>query len=54
MPMGRVSFTEEALKENFLTVKDLILKVKPSTVKGTYVKNVVISTTMGPSIKVEL
>jgi large subunit ribosomal protein L1 len=52
--MGRVSFTEEALKENFLTVKDLILKVKPSTVKGTYVKNVVISTTMGPSIKVEL
>lgn len=54
MPMGRVSFTEEALKENFLTVKDLILKIKPSTVKGTYVKNVVISTTMGPSIKVEL
>lgn len=54
MPIGRVSFEEAALAENFNTVKDLILRIKPSTVKGTYVKNVVISSTMGPSIKVAL
>jgi large subunit ribosomal protein L1 len=54
MPIGRVSFEEAALADNFNAVKDLILRVKPATAKGTYVKNVVISSTMGPSIKVAL
>ncbi len=54
MPIGRVSFEEAALADNFNAVKDLILRVKPVTAKGTYVKNVVISSTMGPSIKVAL
>jgi large subunit ribosomal protein L1 len=53
MPIGRVSFTEEQLAENFRTVNDLLVKIKPATVKGTYMKNVVVSTSMGPSIKVQ-
>lgn len=52
MPIGRVSFDEDKLVENFKTVYDLMVKSKPSTSKGVYMKNVVISSTMGPSIKV--
>ncbi len=52
MPIGRVSFEDEKLAENFKTVYELLLKVKPSSAKGVYMKNVVISTTMGPSVKV--
>ena len=54
MPIGRVSFDDAALAENYNTVKDLLLRIKHSTVKGTYVKNIVISSTMGPSVKVAL
>lgn len=53
MPIGRVSFDDEKLVENFKTVYDLLVKVKPSAAKGTYMKNVVISTTMGPGVKVQ-
>lgn len=49
---GKVSFTEEALVENFKALYDRILKAKPVTVKGTYLKGVTVSTTMGPGIKV--
>lgn len=52
MPIGRVSFDDEKLVENFKTVYDLMLRSKPSTAKGVYMKNIVISSTMGPSIKV--
>lgn len=52
MPIGRVSFDDAQLAENFKTVYELLLKVKPSSAKGVYMKNVVISTTMGPSVKV--
>jgi ribosomal protein L1, bacterial/chloroplast len=52
MPIGRVSFDEDKLVENFKTVYDLIVKSKPSSSKGVYMKNIVISSTMGPSIKV--
>ncbi len=48
---GRVSFTEEQLQENLTTLLDLIRKARPAAVKGHYMKNVVISTTMGPGIK---
>ena len=41
------------LVENFNTIYDLIVKLKPSTAKGVYMKNVVISSTMGPAIKVQ-
>lgn len=53
MPIGRVSFDDEKLVENFKTVNELLVKIKPSSAKGTYMKNVVISTTMGPSVKVQ-
>ena len=53
LPIGRVSFTDEQLIENFKTINELLVKSKPSSAKGTYMKNVVISTTMGPSVKVQ-
>ena len=52
MTIGRVSFDDEKLAENFKVIYDLLVKSKPSSAKGTYMKNVVISTTMGPSVKV--
>ena len=50
--IGKVSFTEEQLLENLNAFMATILKVKPATVKGDYVKNVSITTTMGPGIKI--
>lgn len=52
--VGKVSFTEEALMENIKTFVAVILKSKPSVVKGVYVKNVTLSTTMGPGIKLDI
>ena len=51
-PVGKASFTEEQLTENFMTLMDAIIKAKPSSAKGTYLKSVTITTTMGPGIKV--
>lgn len=48
---GKVSFTDEQLTENLNTLLDLIRKARPAAVKGHYMKNVVISSTMGPGIK---
>lgn len=53
LPIGRVSFDADKIAENYRTVFDLLVKVKPSSAKGTYMKNVVVSTTMGPSVKVQ-
>lgn len=50
LSIGRVSFTEKALCENLEALTSTIVKVRPSAVKGTYVKNAVIHTTMGPAI----
>ncbi len=52
--IGKVSFKVEDLVENFNAVMSTILKVKPSTVKGDYIKNVSVSATMGPGVKVNL
>ena len=52
--VGKVSFTEEQLKENIKAFIAVILKSKPSVVKGIYVKNVSLSTTMGPGIKLDI
>ena len=51
--IGKVSFTNEQLVENLNAFVSMILKTKPSVVKGTYVKNVSVSTTMGPGIKID-
>ena len=51
--VGKVSFTEEQLLENINAFVSLILKSKPSVVKGEYVKNISIASTMGPGIKIE-
>ena len=53
VPMGRASFTEEQLLENYNTLHDLIVRVRPSTAKGTYILNIAMSATMGPAVKVQ-
>lgn len=52
VPVGKVSFTEEQLADNFQTLMDAIMKAKPAAAKGQYLRSVVISSTMGPGIKV--
>ena len=52
VPVGKVSFTEDQLKANYDAVIDAILKAKPSTLKGQYLKSVTLATTMGPGIHV--
>lgn len=52
-PVGKVKFSTEDLTKNFATLADAILKAKPSSAKGTFVKSVYITTTMGPSIKLD-
>ena len=52
--IGKVSFDDEKLLENLKTFVDVIIKSKPSVVKGTYVKNISITTTMGPGIKIDV
>jgi len=51
--IGKVSFDDEKIKENLEAFVNVILKLKPATVKGVYVKNISISTTMGPGIKID-
>ena len=52
VPLGKASFTEEQLADNFQTLIDAIMKAKPAAVKGQYLKSVVLTSTMGPGIKV--
>ena len=51
VPVGKVSFTEEQLADNFQTLIDAINKAKPSTLKGQYLKSVTLTSTMGPGVK---
>lgn len=53
VPIGKASFDNEKLVENFNTIFDTMVKVKPAAAKGTYMKNVAITSTMGPSVKVD-
>lgn len=52
-PIGKASFDNEKLEENFQTVFETIQKAKPAAAKGTYMKSVNITTTMGPAVKVD-
>ena len=52
VPVGKASFSEEALAENYKALMDAIMKAKPSALKGQYLKSITLATTMGPGVKV--
>ena len=54
VPVGKASFTEDALKENFNALMDAIVKAKPSALKGQYLKSITLTSTMGPGVKVSV
>lgn len=53
VPIGKTSFTAEQLKANYTAVVGAIVKAKPASAKGTYIKSLTLSTTMGPGIKID-
>ena len=53
VPIGKISFDDEKLIENFNTIAETVARVKPQSSKGTYVRNVSVTSTMGPGIKVD-
>lgn len=53
VPLGKVNFTQDDLMKNFVTLADAVIRSKPSVAKGTYLKSVFLTTTMGPSIKLD-
>ena len=53
VPLGKASFSVEDLMKNFSTLADAVLRAKPASAKGTYLKSVFLSTTMGPGVKIE-
>jgi len=54
VPIGKISFDNEKLVDNLLAITDTVIKAKPQSAKGTYVKNVAVASTMGPGIKVDV
>ena len=52
VPIGKASFSEDQLSDNFQAVMDAIVKAKPATLKGQYLRSVVLTSTMGPGVKV--
>lgn len=54
VPLGKASFTEEALRENFNALMEAIIKAKPSALKGQYLKSITLTSTMGPGVKVSV
>ena len=52
VPLGKASFTEEQLQQNFNALMDAIVKAKPSALKGQYLRSVTLTSTMGPGVKV--
>lgn len=54
VPLGKASFTEEQIQENYRALMEAIVKAKPSAVKGQYLRSITISSTMGPGVKVSV
>jgi len=54
IPAGKISFSEDALMANLTSVMDAVMRAKPSGAKGTYVKSVVLSSTMSPSVRLDV
>ncbi|MCM1027413.1 MAG: 50S ribosomal protein L1 [Roseburia sp.] len=54
VPVGKASFTEEALQENFNALMDAIVKARPSALKGQYLRSITLACTMGPGVKVSV
>jgi large subunit ribosomal protein L1 len=52
-PLGKASFSAEALQENFHALVDLVMKLKPPAAKGVYLKGIAVSSTVGPGIKID-
>ena len=52
VPIGKASFSEEQLADNFQTLIDAVNKAKPATLKGQYMKSVSVAPTMGPGVKI--
>jgi len=53
VPVGKVSFGKDKLRENLFSLLEIVMKLKPATSKGTYLQGVAISSTMGPGIKID-
>ena len=53
-PIGKVSFEKQQLVENFTILVDMIIKARPTATKGTYIRNISVSSTMGPGLKLDL
>ncbi|GAE93769.1 LSU ribosomal protein L1p [Gracilibacillus boraciitolerans JCM 21714] len=53
VPIGKVSFDQEKLVENFKAIADTVVKAKPQASKGVYIRNVAVASTMGPGVKVD-
>lgn len=54
VPIGKASFTEEKLADNFQTLIEAIIKAKPSALKGQYLRSVTLTSTMGPGVKLNV
>ena len=54
VPVGKVSFTDEALLQNFNALMDAIVKARPSALKGQYLRSITLASTMGPGVKVNV
>jgi large subunit ribosomal protein L1 len=54
VPIGKASFSEEKLQENFDALMDAIVKARPSALKGQYLRSITITSTMGPGVKVNV
>ena len=54
VPVGKASFSEEALQENFNALMDALVKAKPSALKGQYLRSITLTSTMGPGVKVSV
>ena len=54
VPIGKASFTEEQLEQNFNALMEAIVKARPSAVKGQFLRSITLSSTMGPGVKVNV